>query len=122
MQKHIIPVTPAGATGSATGSTAVALFGAGKLHGMYLDFKSITSDTCVRIEALSPAIAVFSLVGSITDGWYFPREVVSSSTGASYTSTAALIQYPIIGSLVVRVGSSSASAAAVTAYVYVDEV
>jgi len=122
MQKHVISVTPVGATGSGTGSTSVTLDGAGKLYGAYLDFKAVTSDTCVRLEALSPAISMFTLTGVNTDGWYFPRESVHTGTGASYTSTAALIQYPVIGSLVVRVGSSSASAAAVTAYVYMDEI
>ena len=126
MQKHILAVTAAGATGSATGSASIILGGAGKLYGAYLDLATnVTSDTCIRIEALSPAVSVFVLAGvtaASADGWYFPRESTHTNTGASYTSTTALIQYPIVGSLAVRVGSSTPTAAAVTAYVYVDEI
>ena len=122
MQKHIFTITAAGVTGAATGSDTVVLSDPVSLYGVYLDFANVTSDACTRIEALLPTKSMFTLTGSTADAWYFPRESVHTGTGASYTSTVALIQYPVIGTLAVRVGSSTPTAAAVTAYVYVDEV
>lgn len=122
MQKHVYTITASGVTGSATGSGIVTLSDAVELHGVYLTFANVTSDACTRIEALSPTRSMLTLTGSTSPGWYFPRAVTHTNTGASYTSTTALIQYPIVGSLAVRVGSSTPTAAAVTAYVYVDEI
>lgn len=122
MQKHVYTITASGVTGSATGSGIVTLSDAVELHGVYLTFANVTSDACTRIEALSPTRSMFTLTGSTAPAWYFPRALIHTNTGASYTSTTGLIQYPIVGSLAVRVGSSTPTAAAVTAYVYVDEI
>jgi hypothetical protein len=123
MQKHVLSVTPAGATGAATGSALVTLYGGAKIYGFYLDFAAVTSDTCVRLETIPDTSPVFVLTSSTADGWYFPRYAVCTSTGASYSSLATdLVQFPVIGSLACRVGSSTPTAAGVVAHVFMDEV
>jgi len=121
--RHKILVTPAGVTGVASGNTTVLLERYGDLHALYLDFAStVTNDTVVLIKTTDPEIPIFTLTGSKTDAWYFPRETVNTATGASYTSTSTtLISYPIVGSLKVTASASSPVTDAVTAYVYIEE-
>lgn len=125
MQKHILTVTAAGTTGAASGSDTVVLTHAGTIYGAYLDVATnVTTDTCIRLEALSPTKAMFVLTGvsaASADGWYFPRAVANTYTGTSYTSTIGLLEYPVIGTLALRVGSSTPTANAAIAYVFVNE-
>jgi hypothetical protein len=121
MHKHILSVTPAGTTGSATGSASIALTRFGELHAVFMDFGSITSDTVTRLELVDPVNQMLTLTGVTTDAWYFPRSTLNTNTGATYTSTAGMVRYPLVGTLVLRASSSTPTANGVEAHVYVEE-
>jgi hypothetical protein len=123
MYKQVLAVTPAGTTGSATGSASVVLETTGELNAIYLEFgSSVTNDTRVNIQFADP-VDNFLTVVSNSGAWYFPRHPVSNTAGTSYTSTSALglTRFPMIGTLVARAISSSPVTDAVTAHIYIDE-
>jgi len=120
MYKQIVSVTPSGTTGAATGSNSIALTDPGWLEAVYLDYTSVTIDTRVQIQHLTPAGNVLSVTGK-TDAWHFPRKPASNLAGTSYSSAMGLQRYPVLGTLVVRATSSTPTTNGVRAYIYIDE-
>jgi hypothetical protein len=121
MHKHILSVTPAGTTGSATGSASIALTRMGELHAVFLDFTTVTSDTVTRLQLVDPPATMLTLTSVNSDSWYFPRSAINSSTGHSYTASYAAIRYPLVGTLVLRATSSTPTTNGVEAHVFVEE-
>jgi hypothetical protein len=121
MIKQILSVTPAGSTGSATGSASVVLQRGYELEAVYIDFTSVTSDTWSRLELADPASVLLGPLNTTTDGWYFPRKLFNSSTGTSLTGTYGMARYPLVGTLVGRAASSTPTTNGVEFHVYIRE-
>jgi hypothetical protein len=124
LHRHKLSVTPVGTHGSGTGSASVVLSRYGELHSVFINYAATVTGnlTCVRLQTADATVNIFEKNTNSTDSWYFPRETVSTITGTSYSSLAtALVMYPAVGTLVMRVGSSAPRTDAVTAYVFLRE-
>jgi hypothetical protein len=123
MLKQVLSVTPAGTTGSATGSDSVVLSRGYVLDGVYINYTSVTSDTVVRLQLVDPPVTMLVIETNATDGWYFPRKNYCTSTGASYSSwLSSIAEYPIMGTLVARVSTSTPTTNGVKFYCWFKDV
>jgi hypothetical protein len=121
MHKQVLSVTPAGSTGSATGSASVVLQRGYELEAVYIDFTTVTSDTWSRLELADPATVLLGPISGATDAWYFPRDNFNSPTGTSWTGTYGVARYPLVGTLVGRAASSTPTTNGVEFHVYIRE-
>lgn len=121
MQRMTASITTSGSTGAATGSGTMAPLFDGKLHAVYVAYASpATAGTTVRISQYqAPSVALLALVSNTADGWYFPRNVLSTGAGVAVTSTSGA--YPVTTPLTIAVSTATPSTGAVTVYAYVEE-
>ncbi len=122
MLKLTLALTTTGTTGAAAGAGTFGPFYAGELHAVYLDYAAVTSVTNVILtQSENPQQALLTVSDNATDGWYFPRNTAVDSAGAAVISTAGVFSFPVVSLLELEVSSSTPTASAVTAYVYIKE-
>ncbi len=122
MLKLTLALTTTGTTGAAAATGTFAPFYAGELHSVYLDYASVTSVTNVILaQSENPQQPLLTVNDNATDGWYFPRNVATNTGGTARISTAGVFAFPVVSLLTLEVSSSTPTASAVTAYVYIKE-
>jgi hypothetical protein len=122
MQRVSVAVaTGTGTTGTVNASATITPTYSGKLHGMYLDYGSVTSVTNVTLTLTTPLVTLLAVPDNATDRWIFPRRLGATQGGTAFTSTAGLVCYPITDQMRLSVSSSTPSVTAVTAHLYIEE-
>jgi hypothetical protein len=115
--EYLLPITTAGAAGSATGNFTLTDVPNGLLVGVHVDATGMPATTDWTFAYVNPAVTLFVLTNYNTSGWFIPFVPAKDLAGAAIAAVGA----PMPINRVVKLSLAQADAGSIIVRLFIEQ-